>query len=295
MTSPLLTLYTKRHDEFVSELEGVEPSDASAKIRGILHQLERPFSDQALSSDSDVRIAHHALAILAETVPLIASVTATAKIASENADAAGSLRSASRRIGVRFLWLLVVLGFGAAAMSIYVRELNLDALAFVVIALVAAVGSSFAMAQKDSSALSLFKHRTPGGGIELHVDARTVHGHLSRALRAADDLVAIAAARNADRAVAGPALNSDTVLQLLQGLVAHRINPDAEDTIRDLAAQATRALRAANITSVEYTSEKAELFDDQPAGISKTMTLRPALLDGQGRVLMRGTVLVPVQ
>ena len=286
MTSPLLTLYTKRHDELVSELEGVKPSDASTKIRGVLHQLERPFSDQALSSDADVRIAHHALAILAETVPLMASVSATAEMVSEDA---ASLPSEGRRIGVRFLWLSVILSFSAAAMSIYVRDLNLDALGFVLLALAAAVGASIAMSRKDSSS-SLTKQRPP----ELHVDARTVHGHLSRALRAADDLVAVAAARSLERAAPGPVLNTKTVLQLLQGLVAHRINPDAEDTVRDLAAQAARVLRSANITSVEYAEDKAELFDDQPAGISETMTLRPALIDGQGRVLMRGTVLVPV-
>lgn len=285
MTSPLLNLYTKRHDKLLIELQGAKPSDAVAKIRSVLQQIERPFSDQTLAGYTEVRIAHHALAMISEALPLLASVGATANPVDEGP----AFQSAGRRIGMRFLWLLVLLSFAAAAMSIYWHDSNLAALGFVVIALLAAIGGSMVVAKKDRPLESRLE-----AGVNVHVDARVVDSQLNRILRAADDLVAVATQKT-KQAPLQPVIDPEAMLKLLQGLIAHRITPDPEESASDLAGQAERALRSAGITPVQYSKDKASLFDDQPAGISEIRTLRPALVDGEEQLIRRGTVLVPVQ
>lgn len=288
MTSPLLALYMKRQKALVAELEGVRLPDAADKIRSMLRDLERPFSDGALTTEADTRLAHHALAMLAETVPIIAAVNATAVMPAQSRTA--QPRSEGRRMGLLFLWLTALLNFAAVGVSIYMRDPNLDAIGFVLLALIAAVGAALVTSKKDNADPVL-----PAAEITTRVDARSVDTVVSRALRATDDLLAAATAPRLEETNSGPILNTPAVLGLLQGLVAQRMTSDPEDTAQDLARQAERLLLSAGVVCLDYSAAKAEFFDDRPAGISEVRTLRPALVDVQQRILVRGTVLVPAQ
>jgi hypothetical protein len=313
-TPTLLKLYFDRRNALLADLSECDPAQAADRVSRFIRDLERPYTDLPTVIDTQARLVRHALGMIATSAGMLTAVTATATLPrtqvperTGGASRAGLLKwllmslLRSIRLSLIRTWDLALLYLGgiAAACTVAVVLVLLSEPSVTAVALLMAIGilaaSGAATVHARTARDSTSSFTAPEPNVTLVLDVNTIDGRLSGALRAADELLAIVARQPASPSVHGdPALEPERVLALLQALSAHRIVPMPEKTADELAGDAIRLLHAAQVTLIDYSPDQAHLFDEQPAGITERRTLLPALVSGEGSLVHKGVVLVPV-
>jgi hypothetical protein len=313
-TPTLLKLYFNRRNALLADLGECDPAQAADRVGRFVRDLERPYTDLPTVIDTQARLVRHALGMIAASAGMLTAVTATVTVPriqiperTGGTSRAGLLKwllmslLRSIRLSLVRTWdpaLLYFWGIAAACavavVLVLLSEPSVTAVALLIaIGILAVSGAAAVHARTARDSISSFT--APEPKVKLVLDVSTIDGRLSGALRAADELLAVAAPQPASPSVrGGPALEPEHVLALLQALGAHRIVPVPEKTADELAGDAIRLLHAAQVTLIDYSPDQAHLFDEQPAGIAERRTLLPALVSGEGSLVRKGVVLVPV-
>ena len=306
---PLVGLYFKRREGLLAELDQCgEPAEIAKRVSSFVRELERPYTDLANVTDQQARLVHHALGIISTAVGAFSAVSATASLPTiEDGD---SLTKTSDGLIKRFLlkvfpavryWIesspavryLLLIAAACVASVVLVLLSSPSITALILLFAIGAMAVALASSVRYEDALDSHSSSSQEPQVTFDFALNSIDGTLSRALRAADDLLAVAAHESSQNAGA-PALNPDRMLELLQDLGSHKITRSPDKTIDDFAKDSVRLLYAAGITLVDYSPDQAQFFEKQPAGISEQRTLLPALVSEDGKLVRPGTILVPV-
>ena len=305
----LLALYIKRREGLLAELDQCsEPAEIANRVNGFVRGLERPYTDLPDVTAQQSRLIPHALGIIATTVETLAAVSATASLSvigdedvvtkPSNGWLKGFLLEKFPPVqywmesspAVRYLWLIAT---ACVASVVLVLLSSPSIIAVILLFAIGALAVTLASSVRSQEALDshFSSPQEPQGAFVFALN--NIDGTLSRALRAADDLLSVAA-HEANQSIDALAINPDRMLELLQDLGSYKIAKNPDKTIDDLVKDGVRLLYAAGITIVDYSPDQAQFFEKQPAGISEQRTLLPALVSEDGKLVRLGTILVPV-
>ena len=306
---PLVSLYFKRREGLLAELDQCsEPAEIAKRVNSFVRELERPYTDLVNVTDQQARLVHHTLGIIATAVGALSAVSAAASLPTiRDGD---SLTKMNNGLIKRFLlkvfpavrhWIesspavryLLLIAAACVASVVLVLLSSPSITALILLFAIGAMAVALASSVRYEDALASHSPSPQEPQVTLAFALNSIDGTLSRALRAADDLLAVAAHESSQNAGA-PALNPDRMLELLQDLGSHKITRSPDKTIDDFAKDSVRLLYAAGITLVDYSPDQAQFFEKQPAGISEQRTLLPALVSEDGKLVRPGTILVPV-
>jgi hypothetical protein len=289
----LLDLYLKQREELLADLGQGGPAEAADRVSRFVRSLERPYTDLPVVTDLQARLVPHILGLIATVTGLLTAVAATATLPriefSEPASRESRLNLLGLPLAVCYLWGITAACVVAVVLVLLSTPTIIAVITLVVIGIFATVGAATVHSRTVHHS-SLPPLPLPDPQVTLSLVVSTIDGSLSAALRASDDLLAVAY----QFPTGGPMLESDRVFKLLQALGAHRLVPMPEKTIEDLANDAIRLLYTAQVTLIEYSPDYDHFFDKQPAGISECRTLLPALVSDEGTLVCKGIILVPV-
>ncbi|HHM04927.1 MAG TPA: hypothetical protein ENJ19_04180 [Gammaproteobacteria bacterium] len=280
----LLALYLRQRSLLLEELHQIDPAAALTRLRQALRNLERPYAQHDAPPGRQAQYLHHALGLITQTLAALTAVEGRCPASV----APRPYRSAARR-RTWFLWGTAVTALGAMAATLLTDKLVIAVLGLALCAMFAAVAAS----QRDSDE-SYNPYATAPAALALDLDS--LDGTLSRALRQADDLLALTAQSDAAAAGQHPLtrVDPDRLLTLLQDTAAHRAVTEPDKSAGDLAAEAVRLLHQAGLALQDYRPEHAAWFEERPAGVRDIITLLPALTDRDGVLVRKGIVLAPL-
>ncbi len=308
-TASLLALYIKRREGLLAELARcTEPAEIAKRVNSFVRELERPYTDLPDVTAQQSRFVHHALGIIATTVGMLSAISATASLPEigdedvvtkpSNGWLKGFLLEKFPVVrywmesspAVLYLWLIAT----ACVASVVLVLLSSPSItALILLFAIGALAVILASSVRYKDALDSHSPSPREPQVTFAFALNNIDGTLSRALRAADDLLSVTA-HEANQSIDALAIDPDRMLELLQDLGSYKIAKNPDKTIDDLVKDGVRLLYAAGIAIVDYSPHQAQFFEKQPAGISEQRTLLPALVSEDGKLLRPGTILVPV-
>jgi hypothetical protein len=293
-TYPLLDLYLRRREGLLAELEQCSnPAEAASRVRGFVRDLERPYTDLPTVTDIQARVVSHVLGIVAATAEMLTAVDATVTVPHGEFEPVGEKSRVGRRkpsLAVLYLWGLSAACVVGVVLVLLSGPAIIPAIVLFALGALAAAGAASVRSQDaHDSPLPLAREPQIIFSLAMH----SIDGKLSAALRAADELLTVVARESAEQHRSAPTLEPDRVLRLLQALGAHRIVPQPEKTLDDLAEDALWLLETVRVTLINYSPDQAQYFEKRPAGIAEPRTLVPALISDAGELVRKGIILVP--